>query len=92
MDSDNFENDYEAIAHTIKELIEELGEPDHFIINPVDAEEAELRPHMDDLTGDTFYEVSGYKLFPNEDCPSGRLGACVKNDEESDPSEIVAKA
>lgn len=76
-DSDDVISDYASIAEAIKELVQDLGPVDHFIICPEDAREAFLKEHMDDLSGEVYYEVEGYKLYPSDECPAGLLGACV---------------
>lgn len=69
--------EYLAIAEAIKGLVSEFRFVEHFIISPTDAEESELPFQLDDLTGEQFLDVEGYRVYVHEDCPNGRLGACV---------------
>lgn len=69
--------DYKILSEAILEMAEEYKFVGHFIINPRDAEDSNFTMEMDDLTGEQYLDVEGYRVYLHEDCPPGQIGACV---------------
>lgn len=70
-------SDYEALAEAIRDLVEDLSEATHFIVNPADVEGIDLAKQLDDETGDPYLVIEGFRVFVDEECPPGLIGACV---------------
>jgi len=71
--------DYDSLLEAIRDMRLEFPEASHFIVNPEDAEEAELLPHVDD-DGYACFLVDGLLIYVSDLCPPGQIGACVDDD------------
>ncbi len=71
------ESDYEDMADTVHELVAEYPFITHFVINPLDAIRANKPILAEEESGDLYFEIDGYRVYLEETCPTGKLGACV---------------
>lgn len=73
--------EFEPLNVAIRDMLAEFANATHFIVNPNDIVPSEFSILMDDETGETYFVVEGYRVYPTDECPAGTIGACVPESE-----------